>query len=182
MRVKGGEGERKTAREGERAKKRAIERDRKSKRERGKEKEPGKWRRQPTATLQHIATNSNTLRHTTPRCNNMFDTGLIFGIIVFLQSHATHCITLQLTATQCNTMHYNATQCNTLQHAATIWVTQASFSVLFVFSSLLQRPSANCNTPQRTASCCNKIWNTGIIFVLISFSRSTATHTATHGT
>jgi len=132
-------------------------------------------------TQRNIATHSNTLRRTTPCCNNMFDTGLIFGVIIFPQSNATHCNTLQLTAAHCNIMQHNATHCNTLQHAATILVIQVSFSGLFVFSSLLQRTTTNCNTPQHTASYFNKIWNTEIIFVLIYFSRYTATHTATHG-
>jgi len=74
-------------------------------------------------TLQRTAT--HTLQHTATQCNTLsvglclFVRPLAFAVSLQHIAHSTLHNTLQHTATLCNTLQHTATLCNTLQHTTT---------------------------------------------------------------
>ena len=81
----------------------------------------------PGSNALTLQTHRSTLQHTAAHCNTLLCSS---GVVLPLQTHSTHCNTLQDTTCKplrtqhpcpytANTLQHSATHCNTLQHTAT---------------------------------------------------------------
>ena len=141
----------------------------------------------PCNTLQHPATNCNTLpAHSI--CRRPLSRSLSHCFMLFcyntLQHTATHCVTLQHTATHCNTLQHPATHCSTLQHPVISCSTlPAQFRTRRPLSHKLSRASwlfcGGGNLYTIVYSCVCVCVHISILYIDLTYC-NTLQHTATH--